>query len=185
MASKFVEDRSNDSHNLVNGFSKDTCIARQVHLLNEDSTRTGMKEEILRLAWLLVLMRTQEGSQVSFEWAHKQDLQTCKSSNPNRDTIKGLEETVREVLQRTRDPSGPARDDAAPSVSITLSTGSLSQDHETSEVCINSRLKSAPADHIYQRMYSTLRSLLSRHLWTLESFVFDRCGVVGICSTMK
>lgn len=34
------------------------------------STPTGMREEVLLLSWLIVLLRTQEGGQVSYEWAY-------------------------------------------------------------------------------------------------------------------
>ncbi|KAJ5814761.1 AMP-binding enzyme [Penicillium riverlandense] len=34
------------------------------------STPTGMREEALLLSWLIVLLRTQEGGQVSYEWAY-------------------------------------------------------------------------------------------------------------------
>lgn len=31
---------------------------------------TGMKDEILLLSWLIVLLRTREGGQISFDWAY-------------------------------------------------------------------------------------------------------------------
>ncbi|KAK8202289.1 Nonribosomal peptide synthetase 4 [Zalaria obscura] len=39
--------------------------------LAQKSTPTGFRDEVLLLSWLLVLLRTQEGSQVSFDWAYR------------------------------------------------------------------------------------------------------------------
>ncbi|ODM24093.1 hypothetical protein SI65_01683 [Aspergillus cristatus] len=35
------------------------------------ATPTGMEEEIILLSWLIVLLRTREDGQISFEWTHK------------------------------------------------------------------------------------------------------------------
>jgi hypothetical protein len=35
------------------------------------TTPTGMKDEILLLSWLIVLLRTREAGQISFDWAYK------------------------------------------------------------------------------------------------------------------
>ncbi|KAE8385733.1 hypothetical protein BDV23DRAFT_187957 [Aspergillus alliaceus] len=40
-------------------------------LADYENTITGMKDEILLLSWLIVLLRTREGDQVHYEWAHK------------------------------------------------------------------------------------------------------------------
>lgn len=39
--------------------------------LDHTAAPTGMREDILLLSWLIVLLRTQETNQISFDWAYK------------------------------------------------------------------------------------------------------------------
>lgn len=38
---------------------------------NQHNTRTGLREEILLVAWLLVLLRTREDGHVDYSWGHR------------------------------------------------------------------------------------------------------------------
>lgn len=42
-----------------------------VGLAPDQTTPTGMREEIILLSWLIVLLRTQENSQICYDWAYK------------------------------------------------------------------------------------------------------------------
>lgn len=95
-----------------------------------------MREEILLLSWLIVLLRTREGSQISFDWTYR--------NGAEQETAKGclsMEKVMTELQDTTGKVAAAILDDiktAAPSqhattsrpVSLLLSTSSLSQTPE-------------------------------------------------------
>ena len=42
-----------------------------VGLAPDQTTPTGMREQIILLSWLIVLLRTQENSKICYDWAYK------------------------------------------------------------------------------------------------------------------
>jgi hypothetical protein len=100
---------------------------------------TGMKDETLLLSWLIVLLRTREGGQVSFDWAYKssedvfeQELETRSLSTD--EVVTGLQNNITEtttVVSRfitTVEPS--QRTPKSSPGSLLLSTSSLSKTSE-------------------------------------------------------
>lgn len=69
---------------------------------DQNSTPTGMRDEILLLCLLIVLLRTQEDGQIFYEWAYKgringlehEPTKSCLSMN---EVMTGLESTVGQV----------------------------------------------------------------------------------------
>ncbi|KAI5199853.1 nonribosomal peptide synthase SidD [Aureobasidium subglaciale] len=109
--SDHMQYRKNQEGGLVNGFCADSGVMREIRCLHADQyrTRTGMREDIIRLAWLIVLMRTREGSQVSYEWNYRQP---SSSDFPEHEVdgaqlIKGLDESVETVSKRIWQTSAP------------------------------------------------------------------------------
>lgn len=100
---------------------------------------TGMKDETLLLSWLIVLLRTREGGQVSFDWAYKSpedvfgdDLETRSLSTD--EVVTELQNNITEtttVVSRfitTAEPS--QRTPKSSPASLLLSTSSLSKTSE-------------------------------------------------------
>lgn len=46
-------------------------VFKIVGLAPDETTPTGMRDEIILLSWLIVLLRTQENSQICYDWAYK------------------------------------------------------------------------------------------------------------------
>ncbi|KAK4096517.1 nonribosomal siderophore peptide synthase Sid2 [Parathielavia hyrcaniae] len=98
------------------------------------STATSVSQELLLLSWLIVLQRTREERQITYEWAYK----TIESKNKADDEavatfsadelLPGLDCTVEHgsaVISRHITSSSPRPTSAGP-VSLLLSTGPLS-----------------------------------------------------------
>lgn len=109
-------------------------------IASETITRTGMREEILLLSWLIVLLRIrEEGSNISFDWAYK-----SRESNFELEPVKGhisLDEVTTKLQNNVGEATSEiskhiakvtsSRDNTPPDpVSILLSTSSLSQTSE-------------------------------------------------------
>ncbi|KAL4933411.1 nonribosomal peptide synthase SidD [Aspergillus undulatus] len=102
---------------------------------SERNTATGLREEIILLGWYLALLRTQENSSVSYEWAYERrgDRRGTEELVRKRlagDELKiGLQSTVSEAANAILEYLATATDAKAVScpVSILLSTGSLAQ----------------------------------------------------------
>lgn len=118
----------------VDGLAPDNC-----------ATVTGMRDEIILTAWLIVLMRTQESSAVRCEWQY----QDCTSVVDNADAVRTL--SPNEVMLSLQSHIGqvgamlagtiPTITEAQQSTivkrpSLRISNGSLSQssDDATEEV---------------------------------------------------
>ncbi|KAJ5143841.1 AMP-dependent synthetase/ligase [Penicillium bovifimosum] len=68
-------------------------------LASELNIRTGMKEEIVLLSWLMVLLRSREDSQVSFDWFYSGASAEPESVNKisMNEVMNGLQSNVAEV----------------------------------------------------------------------------------------
>jgi len=114
-----------------NGFS-----SFEVALLasDQDATPTGMKEEIVLLSWLIVLLRSREDNQISYDWFYAGDTKGTEQETVNKlsmnEVMKGLQSNVGEVATAiSRNiPTG-----ASIPASIILSTSTLSQTSETAK----------------------------------------------------
>lgn len=103
---------------------------------DQTSTPTGMRDEILLLSWLIVLLRTQESSQISYDWAYKgredgfehEPVNRCLSTD---EVMTGLQSNVAQTaaaISRHITTVAPSQCTAMPSPgSLLLSTSSLSQ----------------------------------------------------------
>ncbi|TGO58604.1 hypothetical protein BCON_0053g00390 [Botryotinia convoluta] len=134
-------------------------------------TRTGMREEILLLSWLIVLLRIQdEGSQISYDWAYK-----TREDSFEHEPVKGYL-SLGEVMKTSQDnvqqvsleishhiTKVASSQDAAisSSVSLLLSTSSLSQ---TSEEAIDEGVL-----HLELRLTNDLLEI--RPLWHTETIL--------------
>lgn len=102
-------------------------------------TPTGMREDLLLLSWLIVLLRTREDGQASYDWAYAaaEDGELHEPVNRSLSTdqvMTSLQSKVGEVAvaisrQIATQPSSPCRDLSTPA-SLVLSTGSLSRTSE-------------------------------------------------------
>ncbi|KAJ5542306.1 AMP-dependent synthetase/ligase [Penicillium sp. DV-2018c] len=99
-------------------------------LASEMNIRTGMKEEIVLLSWLIVLLRSREESQVSFEWRYN-DRASTESEPVNRismnEVMNGLQSNVAEVATAI---SQRITSDTSTLASLILSTSCLSRTSE-------------------------------------------------------
>lgn len=102
-------------------------------------TSTGMRDEILLLSWLIVLMRTREGSQISYDWAYKCRANGFKNEPVNRclsmDEVMTRSQSavgqIAAVIARHITTVEPRQRAAMPGpASLLLSTSSLSQKSE-------------------------------------------------------
>ncbi|KAH8817444.1 nonribosomal siderophore peptide synthase Sid2 [Xylogone sp. PMI_703] len=69
---------------------------------DQNTSLTGMKDELLLLSWLIVLLRTQEGSQICYEWAYggpvgKPGHELLNSRMSMEEVIPNLQSNVRDV----------------------------------------------------------------------------------------
>ena len=102
---------------------------------DDASTPTGMRDEILLLSWLVVLLRTQESGQVSFEWAYgnrgnaveHEAVSQCLSTDVMTDLQGPVEQSVTAMSRYTKKITA---NDALSPVPILLSTSSLSRNSE-------------------------------------------------------
>lgn len=103
-------------------------------------TKTGMREEILLVSWLIVLLRIQdEGSQISYDWAYKTredsfEHEPVKGRLSLGEVMKTSQDNVQQVTSEISQhiTKAVSTQDVAISspVSLLLSTSSLSQTPE-------------------------------------------------------
>lgn len=70
--------------------------------INEGTTRTGMREDVVLLSWLIVLLRTSEGGQAGYDWTykHKEDGYEAEAMTGHLSTsevMPGFQSTVGQV----------------------------------------------------------------------------------------
>lgn len=99
---------------------------------DQKATPTGMKEEIVLLSWLMVLLRSREDSQISYDWSYTNDENDTTQQTINKlsmnEVMNGLGSNVGDVTTAILKsiPSGPSN-----AKSMILSTSTLSQTSET------------------------------------------------------
>lgn len=113
------------------------------HLSSEQiTTPTGMKEEIVLLSWLVVLLRSREDSQISYDWSYKDFANGTEPESVNKllmnEVMKGLQSNVGEVATAIS-RSIPAG--ASSPASLILSTSSLLRTSEEAKDEVSSQLK--------------------------------------------
>jgi hypothetical protein len=114
----------------------------------DNTSATGLKEEIILLSWFIALLRTRENSQVSYEWAYG------GGDSPKRLAMEelkiGLQSSVEEAAVAVSEyiaTVATAVTDTSGSTSLILSNDSLSQTAEAKdEVSCVFRYLSSPAD---------------------------------------
>ncbi|KAL2261055.1 hypothetical protein VTK26DRAFT_4743 [Humicola hyalothermophila] len=99
-------------------------------------TPTGMREDILLLSWLIVLLRSREDADFSFEWAYSNRKTGAKGDQANvmqlsaKEVMPGLDTRAAEVavsISRHIAKAIKPHTAGSSSASLLLSTGSLSQ----------------------------------------------------------
>jgi hypothetical protein len=105
----------------------------------QKSTPTGTQENVLLLAWLLVLLRTQESGQVSFSWRYKclvDDFEHELAENRlmTSEIVGGLQDSVDRVAEAIAQyiitvAAGEHVDSSRP-VSLLLRTSAVSKSSE-------------------------------------------------------
>jgi len=106
-------------------------------LVSDQNSSTGLDEGVLLLSWLIVLLRTREGGEISFDWAYKGWTDSLKHEQAKGhlamgNVMTGLQDNVGQVAAAIRRDIvasvASSQHTAIPgSVSLLLSTGSLSQ----------------------------------------------------------
>ena len=101
------------------------------------STSTHLREETVLLSWLIVLLRTQEDSQISYEWAYNTrrngaDGGPVKAMSLSaNEVMEGLNSNIEQVSTAiSRHIANASSRPSAGPFSILLGTGSLSQKAE-------------------------------------------------------
>ena len=108
---------------------------------DQPSTPTGMSDEFLLVAWLIVLLRAREDGQVRYDWAYKGPAAGFEEHEPvntlsTDQVVSSLQSTIQQVLEAvsrhvTRAaPTESAAAAAAGPASLLLSTGPLSRASE-------------------------------------------------------
>jgi hypothetical protein len=145
-------DRGHGSVGLTESFaSGETRSFEVVGLASDETTRTGMKDDILLLSWLAILLKTREGGQISFEWAYGISGESSRLSM--NEVVKGLKDHILNasaaIRQYIASQSAPVASDKAPVITspvpLILSTNSFSKKsedtkEEVSEVLIPAKL---------------------------------------------
>lgn len=98
-------------------------------------TPTGMREEVLLLSWLIVLLRTREGGQVSYEWAYgsrenaveHEAVSQCLSTDVMTDFQSTVGQSAAAISRHTKTTTRKSMFSPVP---ILLSTGFLSRKSE-------------------------------------------------------
>lgn len=155
---------------------------------DQDTTLTGMREEILLSSWLIVLLRTREGSQVNFDWAYNSDVEheparRCLSMNM---VATGLQDPIGKVAAAILgDIAAVERSQSVPKsspVSFLLSTGSLSRTSEEvkDEVSEPYVFPNHVTDLSGRRMRFT-----SKHALTKAGWAFVQCGIPRTCCRLR
>lgn len=121
-----IELASETDQNGFRSFKIDTLEA------NAESCLTGMRDELVLLSWSIVLLRTSEDGQASFEWAYKAQFENLQSQSLNTgQVISSLQESVQqagaEILQHIRTSSVDRSTPIPNPASLILSTSLLSQ----------------------------------------------------------
>lgn len=137
-------------HNAPNGIEKVPTDANGdfssfpiAHLVSEQiNTPTGMKEEIVLLSWLMVLLRSREDSQISYEWSYKDSANDAEPESVSKllmnEVMKGLQSNVGEVATAI---SRNITTGASSPTSLILSTSSLSRTSEEAKDEVSEKLK--------------------------------------------
>ncbi|OQV03735.1 amino acid adenylation domain-containing protein isoform 1 [Cladophialophora immunda] len=147
-----------DDRRLANGHSADILSTREADAegfwsfkvagLASDppNTPTGLREDILLLAWLLVLLRTQDEGHVWFDWAYEARENGALHEPVKRrlamdEFVTGLQDNIGQVGARIARHMTTCTQSQLPGgsgpVSLLLSTGSLSQTpEEANDQCI-------------------------------------------------
>ncbi|KAJ5220432.1 Nonribosomal peptide synthetase 4 [Penicillium chermesinum] len=120
---------------LNGGASRDGFCIEMNELSSQDTTSTGMRDEIVLLAWALVLMRRKEGALPRFEWAHLAEGKPVINQLPTEEVFPSLQLTTRKVaasiLQLIQNAT---RTKHVPGASaLLLSSNSLSKDSEVTK----------------------------------------------------
>lgn len=110
-------------------------------LESDEATPTRMKEDILLLSWLVLLLRTREGRQISFEWAYNLSGESIQLSMS--EVVKNMEDDIEKISAAIRQQTSAALPDdkvsASSPIPLILSTSTFSQTSEEvkEEVSLN------------------------------------------------
>ena len=108
----------------------------------DPTTPTGMRDEIILLSWLIVLLRTQENSQICYDWAYKEQENGFehepKSKRLSTDEVMTAPQSslaqIGSAIYRHISTVAPSQSAAISSPSsLLLSTSFLSQSSEDSK----------------------------------------------------
>ncbi|OQD81856.1 hypothetical protein PENANT_c025G09152 [Penicillium antarcticum] len=153
----------------TNGFEKmtthvsvDDFLSFDVAGLASDTpSPTGMKEEVVLLSWLIVLLRSREDAQITYDWTYKHGADYVASETVNKlsmnEVMSGLQSNVGEVGATIARNIATASQATSNPASLVLSTSSLSREPaETKDEDVlhleirfnNARLEISPVWHI-------------------------------------
>ena len=99
---------------------------------NAESCPTGMRDELVLLSWCIVLLRTSEEGQASFQWAYSGQSKSLQSKKlATVEVLSSLQESVEqartEILQHIRTSSVDQSTSISQPTSLILSTSLLNQ----------------------------------------------------------
>ncbi|KAL4781623.1 hypothetical protein BJX76DRAFT_11798 [Aspergillus varians] len=113
-----------------------------VGLTPDEATATGLKEELILLSWSIALLRTREGSQISYEWAYRSRGDGRQTEPVKRrlalDELKiGLQSSIGDaavaISNHIATVAAGQYEATSNAASLLLSTGSLSQTSEAKD----------------------------------------------------
>ncbi|KAJ5111020.1 hypothetical protein N7532_001555 [Penicillium argentinense] len=132
-------------------------------LASQEATPSGMKEEIVLLSWFLVLLRTREGGQISFEWTY--DLSGIGSHLSMSEVVPDLQEDIANVATAIRrhikSSSSTSQSSSPRSIPLIMSTSAFS--HTAEEA------KDEGAIHLELRFSNNRLDI--RPLWTSDNML--------------
>jgi hypothetical protein len=101
-------------------------------LASDTPSPTGMKEEIVLLSWLMVLLRSREDAQITYDWTYKNCAEYVVSEPVNKlsmeEVMSGLQSNVGEVGATIARKLATNSEAALNPASLVLSTSSLSRE---------------------------------------------------------
>jgi hypothetical protein len=138
-----------DHLSAISGSEYDGSVSFQIldDTGDQELPPTGIRDEILLLSWLIVILRTQDSGQISYEWAYgiqatDTEAQPVVRRLLMKDVVVDLKEEIRNAAEATArhvmDVSQREHTTTIP-ISLLLSTGSLSRTEEGGQEKVSGR----------------------------------------------
>lgn len=140
MGYKHITEWSSLGDEALNNTSTDCISSYNMDKLafQSNTAPSGMREDILLTSWLIVLLKTQEGERVTFDWTYQSSSdaseQPCRHISMEN-VMEGLQDSVDTVIKTiaTKISAAGSCVKTTEPVSLLLSTGLLQQQQQPDE----------------------------------------------------